>query len=217
MNRLRARLGGLTTTHKDSLAPIARPDRVQFFPTRSSLAYLLGVGALLLPIAGFGQSLNDAVTAQLEIRNFVPCAQLRAGQPNPDSYLTGQLLAICIRVGGGAGTTPAVSTGGGAATPTTLPSIVQQRIREAHGEEKKAEATPKSGGASADRVVKLGSGLSLFFSGESDSLSRDVTTLRSTPPSRIALLDTQHNPRVPQRSGAQVASLDPTTGWAAPQ
>lgn len=172
MNRLRTQAVALLTTYRYSPSPIARPDCVRYFPSRTSFAYLLAGGALLVPMASFAQTLNDAVASQLEFRNFVPCAQLRAGQPIPDSYLTGRLLAICKRGGGSAGTTPSVSTGGGAATPTNLPSIVQKRLREAGGK----TTQPTTGrGASADNIATFENGLSLFISGEFENLDRNGT------------------------------------------
>lgn len=174
MNRLQTRVVALTMTCEDSPCSIARWRCVRYFPSRSSFAFLLGAVALILPIASYPQSLNDAVTSQLEIRDFVPCALLRDGQPNPEEYLTGELLTICQRGGGSAGTTPATSTGGGAATPTTLPSIVQQRLREARSEEKKP--VKKVTAASADAAGRGSKQRAIFIAAESESLDRDVTT-----------------------------------------
>jgi outer membrane autotransporter protein len=131
--------------------------------------------ALLLPIAGYPQTLDDAVSDQLEINpsefNFA-CERLLNGNPAEVADLVGGLSSICSRNVVTPGTGPANSTGGGAATPTTLPSIVQQRLREARGEEKKTKATPKTSGASADHVAKLGGRLNIFHSGEYKGLNR---------------------------------------------
>ncbi len=171
MSRLQPRTDALQMTHEASRRAIAGPEYVRSPATRSRLAFLLGTVALVLPVAGYPQSLDDAVRSQLEIRNFVPCAQLRGGQPNPDSYLTEPLLTICKRGGGSSGTTSSVSTGGGAATPTSLPSIVQQRLRE---EKKKPPA--KATAASADAAVEGAKRRGFFISAEVEELDRKVTT-----------------------------------------
>lgn len=127
----------------------------------------------------FAQTLDEAVTRQLELGpNGVPCEALLAGRPL--SVLDGPLGQspgdLCGRGPGIAGDFPSNSTGGGAGTPTVLPSIVQQQLRETAREEKKLKIKPKSGGASADRVAKFGSRLNVFYSGQYKNLDRDVTT-----------------------------------------
>ncbi len=63
----------------------------------------------------------------------------------------------------GAGT----SSGGGASTPQTAPGIVQERLKEARGEEVDAEAGV---------VSEMVPGLSLLLSAEYEDLDRDTTT-----------------------------------------
>ena len=133
--------------------------------------------ALLLPISGHTQSLNEAVNSQLA-SNIITgrvCSELRSGSPGPPDFLTGELYAICTRGGPSGGNPASFSTGGGTATPTTLPSIVQQRLREAYSKGKKHETKPKPGGASADAVAEYANGLGLFISGEFQRLDRNVT------------------------------------------
>jgi len=129
---------------------------------------LLGV-ALLPPVAGYCQTLDEAVNNQLkpDPSTAILCAQLLGNDTT--SVLTGPLFAIC----GNSGNGPSNSTGGGAASPTTLPKIVQQRLREMRAEK---TAPPKVQASSGDAVARLGSGLSLFLSGEYESLNRDVST-----------------------------------------
>ena len=174
MKTLRTRVGALMKTCEHPLCSVARWDCVQHFSKRSSFAFLLGTVALVFPIAGYPQSLNDAVKSQLEIRDFVRCEQLKGGQPNADTYLTGKLGEECTKGGGSTGFPPSISNGGGAATPTTLPSIVQQRLREARGEEKTPATTVSA--ASADAAVEGGKRRGVFIAGEYESLDREVTT-----------------------------------------
>lgn len=143
---------------------------------RSLVNVLIGgllAGSVSLPVAGYCQTLDEAVNNQLkpDPSTAVFCSQLLDGdRSNASKFLTGQLLGICDR-DQNAG--PSTSTGGGAASPTTLPKIVQQRLREMRGEK---AAPPKVQASSGDAVTRLGSGLSLFLSGEYESLNRDVTT-----------------------------------------
>jgi outer membrane autotransporter protein len=172
-----------------------------------------------IPSTGYAQTLNEVVNNQLEIGQVfgIECEQLLDGDPFQVAALTGRLFTICTRGFPAPGAGPSISTGGGAATPVSLPSIVQQRLREARGEEKKTETKPKAGGASADRIARLGNGLSLFVSGEFESLNRDATTLRSNPSSRMALMGPEpYSWELLRPQGVMVVSPDPTTGVPPP-
>jgi uncharacterized protein YhjY with autotransporter beta-barrel domain len=178
---------------------------ISCFATRGLLAGLLGTGVLFVPIAGYTQTLNEAVNAQLAFSGGIECGQLVDGNPANTAFLTGQLLDICTRGAPAGGSGPSSSTGGGAATPVSLPSIVQQRLREARGEEKKAETKPKAGGASADRIARLGSGLSLFVSGAFETLNGVMAGPDYQFPDRIV-------PLLEEERRVLVASADPAMG-----
>ena len=156
---------------------VGAPENARCFASASLLAGLLGV-ATILPVAAHAQTLDEAVEAQLEHIAFtgLVCSRLRNGIGGFPDFLTGELNDICIRGGPSGGAGPSTfATGGGAATPTALPSIVQQRLRELAGEEIEVQ----TGAASADAVVELESGLGVFISGEFESLDRDVTTFEA--------------------------------------
>lgn len=129
---------------------------------------VLGVALTLASVGPVGaQTLDQAVTRQLNAVNTTRCSVLLGGAD--PVVLTGPLRTICQPTVGdvpGTGT----AAGGGAATPTILPRIVDRRLREARGE------SDEGNGASADRVTQLWSGVNLFFSGEYESMDRDVTT-----------------------------------------
>lgn len=167
------------------------------------MAVLLAT-ALLLPMAGYPQTLDDAVREQLEINpaalNFA-CERLLNGNPTERAELAGGLNSICGRSVATPGTAPANSTGGGNATPITLPSIMQQRLREARGKDKKAGAIPKSGGARLDYVAKPGRRLSFFISGGFDGLDRNVTTFENGDDSDIRRVTANADGRVTDRTG----------------
>ena len=129
--------------------------------------------ATLVPFAGYSQTLDEAVNNQLAPLFLSPCfVLLDSATVIPKDVLSEPLLSICDRLVTKPGGGPSSSTGGGAGTPTTLPSIVQKRLRELAGEEIEIE----TGAASADAVAELESGLGVFVSGEFESLDRDVTT-----------------------------------------
>ena len=138
-------------------------------------AFLAGslVAAVISPVTALGQSLDDAINAQLEVVNGIECGRLLNGVPGNTSFLVEGLglYQICTRGIPTPGIGPSLASGGGAATPVTLPSIMQKRLREARIGERKLETT----GASADSVAEYESGISLFLSGEFESLERDTT------------------------------------------
>lgn len=145
--------------------------RMMFFGVASFIASLLMV-AILIPSAGYSQTLDFAVKNQLANVGGLQCfVLLDSGNAILGDTLTGPLFNICNQPVTTPGGGPSFSTGGGAATPTTIPSIVQQRLREARGEENEVEP----GGASADAVAVIGNGLAIFVSGEFESLDREVT------------------------------------------
>lgn len=117
---------------------------------------LVAASLLCLWLGAHGQTLNNAVNAQLGADvNLIPCAQLLSG--DPVSVLgSGDLFSICSRTVGQAGE-PSASVGGGfAATPVSPPPVVQERIE---GEE--------DGAAAAQR--------GFFFSLASDTVNRVVS------------------------------------------
>jgi outer membrane autotransporter protein len=123
------------------------------------------------------QTLNDAVVNQLDFGPAFtqPCFELldKGGRPAPNSSLED----ICTRTAPLPGAGPSASAGGGAATPTTLPSIVQKRFREARGDESKSQA--KEPAASTDAIVKMGGKLNIFYSGQYNGFDRSTTTLEN--------------------------------------
>ena len=88
----------------------------------------------VLPISGFTQSLDEAIAQQLSSGpGTLPCSELNDGfEDNNDRY-TGGLLDICstvVPVG-----TASSSAGGGAGTPTSLPTTVDNLVQDAHNEQ----------------------------------------------------------------------------------
>jgi outer membrane autotransporter protein len=124
--------------------------------------------------AAYSQSLDQAIGLELGNRSdFRYCSRLLDRDPNNISFLTGQLRTMCTSPNTiPAGVPPSTSTGGGTTTPTLLPSIEQDRLRQANrGMPKKTE---KQRAASSDLV----SGRSSWFvSTESDSTDKDTTPL----------------------------------------
>lgn len=162
---------------------------------------LLGL-LVLYPARGYSQPLNNAVNDQLLFFDGLECNLLLDGNPSNTTFLTGQLLGICTRgvPAGGAG--PSNSAGGGAATPVTLPKIVQQRLQKSD-EGKESEAKDKT--ANADAVVNLERGISLFFSGELENLDRDVTTFEDGYDSDIWRLVVGADEQITERITAGIA------------
>lgn len=137
----------------------------------NGLISVCGLAAALtcVPDHLHAQSLDEAVIEQLRTIVGKPCSTLIG--PDPNSVLVGELATICARtVGGGSPSTSAGSAGGGTATPTRLPPVVQQRLKNDN------DTTAKNSTAtSADTVINLSENLSLFGSLEYASLDRDVT------------------------------------------
>ncbi|MDJ0863224.1 MAG: autotransporter outer membrane beta-barrel domain-containing protein [Gammaproteobacteria bacterium] len=124
------------------------------------------------------QTFNDAINAQLEWDGArFGCARLVGGSPrdtNADSPTFGQplefgpeLADICGEVRPGPGPTSNSSAGSGVAT---VSPTVMRRLRRLGEEEEDA-----GGGASADAEVGLGSGFSVFLSGDYEDLDRNRT------------------------------------------
>lgn len=101
---------------------------------------------------------------------------LQNGCANLTGTPTGALAVVCGA--GGAGT----SAGGGASTPQTAPSIVQERLQAAKGE--KTETAE----AEAEAVSELAPGINVFFSAEYEALDRDVTAFEDGYDSDIVRL-----------------------------
>jgi outer membrane autotransporter protein len=140
------------------------------FAAKSFLIGLLLV-FVLIPAVVHSQSLNDAVTAQLQLNlnNGNPCDLLLDGNPASPTELRGNLLNICT--GGPSGAPGAASSvGGGAATPTSLPGVVGKRLEKARGEEE-TEAS------STESVLEIGR-YSVFVSGEYENLDKDKNTFQ---------------------------------------
>ena len=156
---------------------------------RSSGATLIAVlVSQAIPGTGYPQTLDKAVNNQLEIGQVVgiPCEQLLSRDPTQVSKLTGGLSTICRRFVLVPGAGPSASTGGGAATPTTLPSVVQQRLREARGEEKEPEA--KVTAASADAAIERRKRRGLFVSVGGEEFDHERTRFVNRYDSRIKRL-----------------------------
>lgn len=127
-----------------------------------SLFMVLLLAFLMVPAVVNSQSLNDAVTSQLQLSSGTPCFTLLAGDPT--TVLRGNLQNICTGGDSGAGGS-ASSGGGGAAAPATLPGIVEKRLEEARGEEE-AESS------STESVLEMGR-YSVFITGEYENLDKD--------------------------------------------
>jgi len=123
-----------------------------------------------LPAHILAQSLDDAVTQQLRTIDGVACDMLRG--TDPLGVLTGGLNDICSRTIGQSDTPGAGSAGGGAGTPTTIPSVLIKRMEKAQGEGEKTEADEHE---PAEVTLDFGR-ISLFLSGEYENLNREVTT-----------------------------------------
>ncbi len=146
------------------------PEAGRRLATKSLLAALLWA-VVLIPAAANAQTLDEAVTEQLQSVILTdgtcdPCHLLLGGDDR--GVLRGNLVDICTGTTGALGG-PASSAGGGAATATTLPAVVQERLKDARGEEE-SEAS----GASADSVLEMGR-YGVFLSGEYENLDKDRT------------------------------------------
>lgn len=176
------------------------------FVIRILFAGLLGTGALFLPVTGHTLSLDEAVKAQLDhyVATDLVCSQLRNGNPANPTYLTDELYIICIRGGpiGGAGPSTA-SLGGGAGTPTTLPRIVQQRLREKPDKGKNPKI--KVSAASADYTFEGAKRLGFFVAAEGEVLDRNVTTFEDGYESNILRLIAGADAKVAERIIAGLA------------
>ena len=139
----------------------------------SSIVFCAAVGAglilLSLPTHLPAQSLDEAVTAQLRTISGIACAELR--RADPLTVLKGGLNEICSRTVGVGDSPGADATGGGAGTPTSLPSIVEKRLKEVRGDsDETASDVPQP--TATWESGRLGA----FISAEVESLDRDVTT-----------------------------------------
>ena len=168
-------------------------------------AGFLVAAAVLVSNSAAAQTSEDAVANELAIVLGNPCLRLLGGPPpvgrDPNEVLVGSLREICTRA---PGALPRQTAAGGFAqgTPATAPGIIQRRLRET----REKEGGKKVAGASADAVAELPSRLSLFISGEFESLSP-----------RIALMGPQPDPwKLPRPQGVMAASFDPTAREPAP-
>lgn len=184
MTRIRIGVGPVSKIHENLTYRGIVPNRVRNYAVRTLFASLLGMGASVLPVDTSAQALDDAVTAELATdKHGVPCGQLLNGSTDTDFLGEGKLGEICNRVLPTPGFGTSSSTGGGAATPTILPSIVQQRLREARGKGK--QPTEKVTAASADAVVQFGQRGNFFILAEDQKLDRNVTALEDGFKSKI--------------------------------
>lgn len=188
MSKLEANVERAHAAHKRSVFGAALPEFVRCFATWRRFAGLLGTAALVLPAGGYAQSLDAAVESQLGKSDGVFCNQLLGGDQSQTGSLTGPLNGICSRDNSISGNPPSTSTGGGAATPTSVPSIVQQRLREAR--DKGKQPTEKVSAASADAVVQFGQRGNFFVLAEDQKLNRNVTTLEDGFKSKIQRVTT---------------------------
>ena len=124
---------------------------------------VLPIAVFVLLVLLFFIQPAEAEPLDLVIENLIDnnCTILQGagGTPEPG----GELDNVCAATGGSGNT----STGGGAGTPTTAPSILQKRM-EGQGKDQ-AEAM------GTDTVSELVPGWSVFLSAEAESLDRDVT------------------------------------------
>jgi len=149
-----------------------------------ALLAAVGTSAMIscLPEQVLAQSLDAAVTQQLRTESGVACATLRG--TDPLTRFQDGLLTICSRATGVGDTPAAASTGGGAGTATTVPSVVSRRLKEARGEEEETAI-----GKREPAEATLGFGRwSMFVSGEYESLERNVTTFEDGYDSNIGKL-----------------------------
>lgn len=167
---------------------------------------MIGAGVIIgcLPAHVFAQSLNAAVTDQLRTIDGIACVELRG--TDPLSVFQGGLLSICSRATGVGSSPGASSSGGGAATPTSVPSVVKKRLEEASGEE---DATETGAGEPGEATWEYGR-CSVFVSGEYESLDRDKTTFEDGYDSDIWRLTAGADVRLTERSvvGAAFVGYD---------
>ena len=156
---------------------------IRFAICHRYIGLLGGAAAFVLPTGGHTGSLDNAVNSQLKFQQ-VACEELLHGRPDGTASLTEELKTICNTGNEAGGPTTSTSTGGGAATPTSVPSIVQQRLREARAKGK--QPAEKVTAASADAVVQFGQRGNFFVLGEDQKLNRNVTALENGFKSKIA-------------------------------
>jgi len=134
------------------------------------LAVIISFGSstafILLDPPGYAQSLNDATNAQLEFVGGIECGLLLDGD-SAGSVLKGGLLGICTRGAPAGGVGPSGSGGGGQGTATSRPSVVEERLKEARGEEEPEEGE-------ADIELEYGK-FGVYLSGEYDNFDKDST------------------------------------------
>jgi outer membrane autotransporter protein len=144
------------------------------------LGRLAATAPLFLATGAYTQPLDQAVNAQLQFR-AIECRQLLNANPGNVVFLTGQLLEICTRGSPAGGSGNSSSTGGGASTPTSLPGIVQQHLRDAGGRSLQPAAKIAAASADADNVAGRG----FFISIEGETLDRDRTAFEDGFNSRL--------------------------------
>ena len=120
----------------------------------AAMCCIVTAGIAFVQPAG-ARSLDGELTFLLENG----CAELGNAGGSPASR--GELAALCSGGGG-----PGTSTGGGAGITQATPGVVQERLLAARGEEEVSET---------GTATELMPGFSAFFSGEYESLDRDVT------------------------------------------
>lgn len=117
------------------------------------------------------QTLNDTINDLLRVGpNGVACESL-LGSSLASDILTGQLNTLCSRPIGQNVSASSAVTGGGAATSTSLPTIVQKRLKK-----KELKETGGSAGDSFEAISEFGNNWNVFFSGGYQSLNRNLTT-----------------------------------------
>ena len=155
---------------------------IRFASWHRFIGLLGATAAFVLPTDGYTLGLDDAVKSQLEFQT-VACEELLDNRQGGTRSLTGELKRICNKGNPAGGATDSTSTGGGAATPTSVPSIVQQRLRGARSKGK--QPAEKVTAASADAVVQFGQRGNLFILAEDQKLDRNETALEDGFKSKI--------------------------------
>jgi len=157
-----------------------------------------------LPVYVLAQSLDAAVTEQLRTIDGIACAELRG--TDPLSVFQGGLLSICSRATAVGSSPGASSAGGGAGTPTSVPSIVSKRLKGTPDEKEETETGERKPAEATWEFGRWGA----FVSGEYESLDRDATAFEDGYDSHIWRLTAGADVQLNERSvlGAAFVGYD---------
>ncbi len=128
----------------------------------------------------YSETLDSAIQNQLKIVSGVECGNLLGGNPLNTSFLTGELLATCIRGVPANGAGPSTSTGGSTSSPVSFSGDVKKRLKQLHDDNAISDYPDN------DKVQTSGS--AFFFTIEIDTLNRKVTALEEGYNSEISKL-----------------------------